>query len=297
MSPPHTDAFRDPVIRKKHMHRFGILFRPPMWFMALLLAVFVAACGSGGNGEPGSGSVPDPGPPPTAAGAGTGVGGQGKGPAPVILGTAGNFVILSVNALTNLGPSVVTGDVGLTNGSGDLIALTCAEVTGGTGVIYAVDNKGPGPCTVMDPAMLAIAKTDGDNAYIDATDASVRVPDYIGLGAGDIGGLNLGPATYQWSSGVVIPANVTLTGGSNDVWIFQIAETLNVSAGVRIILKGGALPENVYWAPAHDVELGAASQFKGILLPAAAVFMRNGASINGRLLAEDVHLDQNTVGP
>ena len=275
------------------MHRFEILFKPPTWFMALLLAACVAGCGSGGgSGETGSG--PDPGPPPTAAGAGTGVGGQGKGPAPVILGTAGNFVILSVNALTNLGPSVVTGDVGLTNVSGTLIGLTCAEVTG---VIYDVDNKGPGPCTQMDAAMLAVAKTDGDNAYNDATDAIVRVPDYPDLGAGNIGGLNLGPATYHWSTAVQIPANVTLTGGPNDVWIFQIAETLNVSPGVQIILKGGALPENVYWAPTHDVELGAASQFKGILLPAAAVFMRNGASINGRLLAEAVHLDQNTVGP
>jgi hypothetical protein len=274
------------------MHRFGILFRPPMWFMALLLAAFVAACGSGGgNGEPGSGSVPDPGPPPTAAGAGTGVGGQGRGPAPVILATAGNFVILSVNALTNLGPSVVTGDVGLTKASGALIGLTCTQVTG---VIYDVDNKGPGPCTVMDAAMLAVAKIDGDNAFIDAT---VRPPDYTELGAGDIGGRNLGPATYQWSTGVVIPANVTLTGGPDDVWIFQIAQGLNVSPGVRIILVGGALPENVYWAPTHDVDLGATSQFKGVLLPAAAVFMRNGASIIGRLLAEEVHLDQNTVGP
>ena len=75
------------------MHKFGILFKPPTWFMALLLATCVAGCGSGGgSGETGSGA--DPGPPPTAAGAGTGVGGQGKGPAPVILGTAGNFVIL-----------------------------------------------------------------------------------------------------------------------------------------------------------------------------------------------------------
>ena len=142
--------------------------------------------------------------------------------------------------------------------------------------------------------MLSVAKTAGDNAY---NDAIGRLPDYTELATGKIGGLNLGPATYNWSTVVQIPADLTLTGGPKDVWIFQIAQSLSVSPGVRIILTGGALPENVYWAPTHDVELGTTSQFSGILLPAAAVFMRNGASINGRLLAEGIHLDQNTVGP
>ena len=140
--------------------------------------------------------------------------------------------------------------------------------------------------------MLAAGKTDGDTAY---NDTNARVPDYLELADGNIGGLNLGPATYKWSTAVTIPANVWLTGGPNDVWIFQIARGLSVSSGVQIILAGGALPRNVYWAPTHDVDLGTNSQFKGVLLPAAAVFMRNGASISGRLLAEAVHLDQNTV--
>jgi len=263
-----------------------------MWVTALLLAVFMGACGSGGGaGEAGSGSGPVQGVQPTAAGAGNGVGGGGRGPEPVALATAGNFAILSVTALTNVANSVVTGDVGLTDVSGSFIKLACTEVTGG---MHAIDDKGPGPCTVMDPVMLAQAKIDGDIAYNDAT---ARVPDYTELGDGNIGGRNLGPATYYWSSTVQIPANLTLTGGPNDVWIFQIAQTLGVSPGVQIILAGGALPENVYWAPTHDVELGTTSQFKGVLLPAAAVFMRKGASIKGRLLAEAVHLDQNTIGP
>ena len=140
--------------------------------------------------------------------------------------------------------------------------------------------------------MLAQAEIDGDNAYNDAT---ARAPDYTGLGAGNIGGLNLGPATYKWSTGVLIATNVTLTGGPNDVWIFQIGHGLRVSSGVQIILAGGALPENVYWAPTNDVELGTDSRFNGVLVPAAAVFMMRGASINGRLLASAVHLDKNTV--
>jgi hypothetical protein len=77
----------------------------------------------------------------------------------------------------------------------------------------------------------------------------------------------------------------------------RTTQGLNVSPGVQIILQGGALPQNIFWAPTFTVELGAASQFKGVLLPAAPIFMRTGAAINGKLLAAEVHLDQNTVGP
>ena len=362
------------------MNKFGSLFKLLMWFMALLLAAFVAGCGSGGgNGEAGAGPGPA-GTTPTVSSTtpddlATGVainrniaasfseamdaatittatftltqGGTpvpatvtyagtvatlnptdnlagdsvftatittgakdlagnalavdktwsfttgttaAAGPAPVNLGTAGNFVILSVMELTNVTPSVVTGDVGLTVASGTLIGLTCAEVAG---TIYSKDVTGP-PCKAMNAAMLAQAETDGDNAYIDATG---RASDVTALGAGDISGMTITPGVYKWTTGVAITTDVTLTGGPNDVWIFQIAQGLSVSSGVRIILAGGALPQNIFWAPTYDVELGATSQFKGVLLPAAAVFMRSGASINGKLLAFAVHLEQNSVGP
>jgi hypothetical protein len=270
------------------VNRFEIFFKPPPWFRALLLAACLAGCGGGASSE--ISSKVESGPPPTAAGAGAGVGGLGRGPAPLDLATAANFVILSVNALTNQPPSMVTGNVGLTVAKGSLIGLTCAEVTG---QIFSRDNSGP-PCRVTDAAGLTQGEIDADNAYIDA---GGRTPDYSELGGGDIGGLNLGPATYHWSTAVSIPTNATLTGGPNDVWIFRIAMGLNVGPGVQIVLKGGALPRNIYWVPTATAQLGATSQFRGILLPAAPVFMGSGASINGKLLAAEVHLDQNIVGP
>ena len=281
MYQPHADAVGEFIVRKEDVNSFGILFKPVMWFMAFLLAAVVAGCGSGGgNDQIGA----DPGPAPNPAGAVC-----AAGPACVPLATAGRFAILSVSALTNVTPSVVTGDVGLTVAAGALIGLTCAEVSG---QIFSKDVTGP-PCKVADAAMLTQAEIDADHAYNDAIGRKPAA--FTELGAGNIGGLILDPGIYEWSTGVTIPTNVTLTGGPNDVWIFQIEQTLSVSPGVRIILAGGALPQNVYWAPAHDVDLGENSQFTGLLLPAAAVFMRKGASINGRLLAFAVHLDQNTV--
>jgi hypothetical protein len=262
------------------MNRFESLFKPLTWLMALLLAALLAGCG---GGESGSGS-------PTASGAGTGVAGAGHGPAPVTLGTAGNFVILAESAITNVPTSAVTGDVGLSPATGAGIGLTCAQVTG---VIYDVNNTGPLPCTVMDTNRLSAAIGAKGTAY---TDAAGRAPDYTELGAGNIGGLNLGPATYKWSSAVLIPTDVTLTGGPNDVWIFQIAQGLTVSSGVHIILAGGALPKNVFWQTFAAADLGTTSQFNGVILSQTSIAMKTGASINGRLLAgTQITLDQNTV--
>ncbi|MFZ3065445.1 MAG: ice-binding family protein [Nitrospirota bacterium] len=260
-----------------------------MWFMVLLLVAFVAGCGGGGD-DNGGGESPAATPSPTAPGAGTGVGGLGKCPAPVVLGTAGNFVILAESAITNVPTSAVTGNVGLSPATGAGIGLTCVEVTGG---IYSVDAAGPLPCRVIDPVTLTAAIGAKGTAY---TDAAGRAPDYTELGAGNIGGLNLGPATYKWGTGVLIPTNVTLTGGPNDVWIFQIAQGLTVSSGVQIILAGGALPQNIYWQVFGVADIGTTSKFNGVILAQTSITMKTGASTNGRLMAGTaVTLDSNVV--
>jgi hypothetical protein len=108
--------------------------------------------------------------------------------------------------------------------------------------------------------------------------------------------MNLGPATYKWGTGVLIPSNVTLTGGANDVWIFQIAQGLTVSPGVQIILAGGALPQNIYWATFAAADFDTTTQFKGVVLSQTSVSLRTGASIDGRLYAGTaVTLDQNRI--
>jgi len=285
----------------------GKLFKISMWFMALLLAAFVAGCGGGGGGEtvaaapadPGPGAPVDPGPgtpvppvagAPTVPGAGTGVGGLGQGPAPVNLGNATFFAIVAQSAITNVFPSTVSGDVGLSPAAGTFIGLTCAEVNG---VIMAVDAAGPLPCSQSNADFMTSVVADKGIAY---TDAQGRAADYTEVGAGNIGGMTLPPAVYKWGTGVLIPTNVTLTGGPNDVWIFQIAQGLTVSSGVQVILAGGALPQNVYWATFGVADLGTSSQFRGVILSQTSIVMRTHALNFGKLLAGTaVTLDQNIV--
>jgi hypothetical protein len=226
----------------------------------------------------------------TAAGVGTGLNGLGHGPSPVVMGTSANYVLLAESAITDIPTSAVTGNVGLSPGTGAGIGITCSEVTG---VIQSADAAGPLPCRVTAPSTLTTAIGDMGTAY---TDAAGRAPDYTEFGAGNIGGRNLGPATYFWSSALLIPSTVYLTGGPNDVWIFQVAQGLTVASGVQIVLLGGALPKNIYWQVFAAANLNTTSVFKGNIISSTSVVMKTGASITGRLLAgTGITLDQNVV--
>ena len=159
--------------------------------------------------------------------------------------------------------------------------------------MFSVDAAGPA-CKTTSATMLTTAVGDMQTAY---TDAAGRVnPNFTNLGAGTIGGLTLKPGLYKWTSSVNIPTNITIAGGSNDVWIFQVAGTLDMSSAVRVTLSGGAQAKNVFWQVAGAVTLGTTSHFEGNILGQTGINLRTGATINGRLLAQTAAtLQKNTV--
>ena len=209
----------------------------------------------------------------------------------VNLGVAGNFEILSESGITDVYKSTITGDVGSSPITGAAILVTCSEVTG---TIYSVDAAGPLPCVVTNASMLTTAVGDMVTAY---NDAAGRInPDFTELGAGDIGGKTLIPGLYNWTSSLIIPTDVTIAGGPNDVWIFQVAGTLTMASAVRITLSGGAQAKNIYWVVADAVTFGTTSHFEGNILGKTGINLQTGASINGRMLAQTaVTLQMNTV--
>jgi Ice-binding-like len=209
----------------------------------------------------------------------------------VNLGTAGNFAIMSQSGITDVYKSAVTGDVGSSPVTGAAILLTCAEVTG---TIYSVDAAGPLPCRVTDAGRLTTSVGDMQAAYTDAAGRSN--PDFLNLGAGDIGGKTLTAGLYKWSSAVTIPGDITISGNSTDVWIFQIAGTLNMGSAVKVILQGGAQAKNIFWQVADGVTLGTTSHCEGIILGKTGINLQTGASVTGRLLAQTaVTLQMNTI--
>lgn len=206
------------------------------------------------------------------------------------LGVAGNFVILSKSGITDVYKSAVTGDIGTSPITGAAMVISCPEVTG---TIYSVDAAGPA-CKVTNATMLTTAIGDMQTAYTDAAGRSN--PDFVNLGAGNIGGKTLTPGLYNWSSAVIIPTDVTISGGPNDVWIFQVAGTLIMSSGVKITLSGGAQAKNIFWQASGAVTFGTTSHFEGNILGQTGINLQTGASINGRMLAQTaVTLQMNTV--
>jgi hypothetical protein len=217
--------------------------------------------------------------------------------APVNLGTAGNFVILAKSGVSTVPPSAVTGDIGVspiksTAITGFALSLsanspfaTSAQVTG---KVYAPDYAAP------TPANLTTAIGDMQTAYTDA--AGRTIPDFTELGAGQIGGLTLVPGLYKWSTDVLISSDVTLNGGPNAVWVFQVAGKITQANGTKIHLAGGALAANIFWQSFGDVSLGTSTHFEGIIMAQTAINLATGASINGRLLAQTaVTLEANAV--
>ncbi len=213
------------------------------------------------------------------------------GPAPVELGDAGNFVILTKTGITDVPTSKVTGNVGTSPITGAADLLQCSEVTG---TVYSDDAAGPKPCNVISPSKLTAAVLDMEEAYTNAAGRSN--PDFTELGTGKIGGKTLVPGLYKWGTGVEISTDVTLSGGADDVWIFQIAGNLTVSNGVAVHLRGGAQAKNVFWQVGGNALFGTTSHFEGIVLSKTLIAVRTGASISGRLYAQTaVTLEMNVV--
>jgi hypothetical protein len=222
--------------------------------------------------------------------------GSTKGTLAIVnLGTAGNYVILAKTAINNNSTSAITGDLGLSPAATSYITgLALTNATGYAtsaqvnGKIYAADMVTP------TSSNLTTAVNNMITAYNDA--AGRPFPDFTELGTGNIGGKTLIAGLYKWTSNVIIPTDITLSGGATDVWIFQISGNLISSSAVKVHLTGGALAKNVFWQVAGQATLGTTSHFEGVILSMTSIIFQTGASINGRALAQTaVVMDANVV--
>ena len=279
--------------------------------LAFVLVSLGAACGSeagapAGSSSGGAGSSgATNGDPRSAASASGGTrdnGGNPSGgasqlaPGALNLGAASNYVVLSKSGISTVPSSVITGNLGVSPAAGTSITgfalvadatnlfSTSAQITGR---VYAPTDAAP------TPANVSTAVLDMQTAF---TDAAGRAPSATELGAGNIGGMTLSPGVYKFGTGLLIPTSLTLTGKATDVWIFQIAQNLTISSGVRIVLSGGARPQNVFWQVSGLADVDTTAHVEGIIMSQTSIALHSGSSINGRLLAQTaVTLDGNTI--
>lgn len=224
----------------------------------------------------------------------------GEGPALINLKSASNFAILAKTAVTTTGGTQITGDIGvspaaLTDLTGFSATLsedgTSATSDYVTGKIYASDMQEP------TPSILTTAITDVQAAYVEAAGRG----DYAvttGAHAGIIGGQTFAPGIYKWSTVVTMATDITLQGGPNDTWIFQVADNLTASSGAKVLLDSGAQAKNVFWQVAGIVTLGSGAHFEGIIMGQTQIILETGSSVHGKLFAQSqVTLGAATVTP
>ncbi|MFF1680957.1 ice-binding family protein [Streptomyces sp. NPDC058256] len=204
--------------------------------------------------------------------------------APVELGTAKSYAILAGSTVTNTGPTVINGDVGLDPGS---------SVTGFSSSTPPGPGKIFGDLNISNGASLT-AKADLGTAY---TNAAGRGP-----GAAitdDLGGKVLVPGVYTASTSMGLTGELTLNakGDPNAVFIFQAGSTLTTASASSVILVNGAQPCNVFWQVGSSATLGTDSTFVGTILAQESITVTTGAKIQGRALAltSAVTLDNNVI--
>ncbi len=263
--------------------------------LLLLVVVFTAGCNK-------DSSNPEPNPPLSAKQAANApFVNHNISPEPINLRTSGNFTILTETGISTTGVTSIIGDIGVS-------PIAATAITGFglikdasnqfsytpivTGKVYAANYAPP------TPSKMTTAVSDMKTAFTTANGLTYPAPK-VQMYAGDISGRTLQPGLYKWSTGVLITnVGVTLSGGPNDIWVFQIAQNLTVNNSAIITLAGGAQAKNVFWVVSGKATLGTTVNFSGNILSKTLISLNTGATVKGKLLAQTaVTLIANSVHP
>lgn len=195
------------------------------------------------------------------------------------LGTSQSFAVLGGSTVTNTGPSVLTGDLGVSPGA----AITGFPPGTRTGTTHAAD------------ATALTAQNDVTTQY-NALAAAACTNNLTGV---DLGGLTLTPGVFCFASSAQLTGTLTLNaqGNPNAVFIFQTGTTLTTAAGSSVVLINGGNPCGVAWKIGSSATLGTTTSFIGNLIALSSITLNTGANIVGRALARTgaVTLDTNNV--
>lgn len=201
--------------------------------------------------------------------------------ASVILGQAVDFAVLAGSGITNTGPTIILGDVGV---------FPTTSINGfGTVTLTGTNHAGD--------AATQTAKGDLLTAF---NDAAGRLPTTLYTPIFDLGGLTLAPGVYNDPTSLGLTGTLTLDamGDPNAVWIFQAGSTLITGSSSMVSLIGGAQASHVFWQVGSSATLGTNTSFVGSILASQSITLTTGATVDGRVLAMNaaVILDNNTIG-
>ena len=201
-------------------------------------------------------------------------------PSPFVQGVESSFGVLAGTAVTNTGPSQITGTAGSNIG-----VSTGSSIDGGisigTGILHTNDAE----------AIAAKSAMGVTNAILTgASDAVV---------ATELGGLTLAPGVHSAASFLTLTGILTLNAGGNAdaIFIIKSPSTLVTAVSSSVVLAGSAQTCNVYWQIGSSATLAVDSIFAGQLYAATSITAQTRAVIRGQLLADTgaVTLDSNII--
>jgi hypothetical protein len=185
------------------------------------------------------------------------------------LGTAANFAVLGATTVTNTGPSVITGDVGVSPGM-SVVGFPPGTVNG------TVHAGGP---------VATQAQSDVATAYGFAAGESCDG----NLSGQDLGGMTLPPAVYCFASSAQLTGTLHLDAQTNlnAAWLFKVTSSLTTASNAAVVVVNGVTPcnnSNVTWQVGSSATVGTAISFVGNILA------------NTSITFNAIHLRVNTLG-
>ena len=195
------------------------------------------------------------------------------------LGSAQSFAVLGGSTVTSTGPTMITGDLGVSPGT----AVTGLPPGTMTGTLHAGD------------AVALQAQTDLTAAYNALASAECTVT----LTGQDLGGRTLTPGVYCFAASAPLNGVLTLDaqGNPDAVFVFQIGSTLlaAINSSVRVI--NGARDPNVFWQVGSSATLASGVAFRGSIIAYSSITLSQGTRVSGRALARTgaVTMDTSSV--
>jgi len=207
----------------------------------------------------------------------------------VPLGSVSTFTVLGATTVTNAGPSLLNGNLGVSPGT----AITGFQpaplntiagpgtVTAGLGIVKGTIYAG-GP----------VAAQAHNDAVIMYNSLVGQVPDTTYSGVTQLNGLTFTPGVYRFAPSANLQVNGTLyldfQGNSNAQFIFQMGTTLVTMAGSNVIAINNnnqtCSSSNVFWAVGSSATIDG-DQFVGSVVATTTITMTSGANVSGRILA------------
>ena len=182
------------------------------------------------------------------------------------LGQAASFGVLAASAVTNTGPTVVAGDLGISPGN-------ASSVTGFPFSILRGRDKCLERHTSPTRWHLALRMTSPLRTMISRARRAMRPF------RRDLGGATLAPGVYCSASTMGLTGTLTLDaqGDPDAVFIFKIGSSLTTASGASVNVINGGDSCNVFWQIGASATLGTGTTFVGNILALTSITVKTGA--------------------